>query len=138
MMRKEDLVTDGAEEARVNEILAVYQRLGVPMEWERRSVSLHDLIATQDAIEREKFELVKEQVEGGHLKVPIIVEEHYIDGRDVRYVLDGHCRTRAMVELGHTRIDAYVLWSPKGTFDSNFITVARQYGDVRVKDLKMI
>ena len=137
-MRYEDLVTHEAQIARVHEIMAVYQSMGIAVEYERRGVPLHDLIATQDAIEQEKYPLVLQKVRDGLLNVPIIVEEHFIDDAEVRYVLDGHCRTRAMIELGHSRIDAYVLFSPAGTFASNFIDVARQYGNIRVKDLKMV
>ena len=137
-MRYEDLVTHEAQIARVHEIMAVYQSMGIAVEYERRSVPLHDLIATQDAIEQEKYPLVLQKVRDGLLSVPIIVEEHFIDDAEVRYVLDGHCRTRAMIELGYSRIDAYVLFSPAGTFASNFIDVARQYGNIRVRDLEMV
>ncbi len=137
-MRHEDLVTHDGQLARVEEIIAVYQSMGIAIEYERRSVPLHDLIATQDAIEQHKYPLVLEKVRDGELSVPIIVEEHFIDDAEVRYVLDGHCRTRAMIELGHSRIEAYVLFSPAGTFASNFIVVAREYGNVRVRDLKIV
>lgn len=137
-MRYEDLITHDAQIARVHEIIAVYETMGIPVRYELRSVPLHDLIATQDAIEQDKYPVVLQTVRDGDLNVPIIVEEHFIDDAEVRYVLDGHCRTRAMVELGHSWIEAYVLFSPAGTFNSNFIDVARKYGNIRVKDLKMV
>lgn len=137
-MRHEDLITHDAQIARVHEIMAVYRSMGIVVEYDLRSVPLHDLIATQDAIERDKYPVVLQTVRDGDLNVPIIVEQHFIDDAEVRYVLDGHCRTRAMIELGHSRIDAYVLSSAAGTFNSNFIDVARKYGNIRVKDLKMV
>lgn len=122
----------------LDEILQVYEGLNIGVHVDRRSVPAHTLIATQDGIEKDKFDDVREMVADGELDVPIVVEEHFVGGDYLRYVLDGHCRTRAHIELGHRRIDAYVIWSEAGDFNSNFVNVAEHYGDVRVKDLQMV
>ncbi|MFO7945803.1 MAG: hypothetical protein R6V19_03175 [Armatimonadota bacterium] len=133
-----NLVTQDAQIRVLEEIQQVYKDLNIGIQCEEKPVPVHDLIATQDGIEKDKFEVVKQMVSEGKLDVPIIVEEHFVDGDYKRYVLDGHCRTRARIELGKRYIDAYVIWSEAGDFRSNFVSVAEQYGNVRVKDLKLV
>ena len=79
-----------------------------------------------------------EKIRGGELEVPVLVEEHYTRERYQRYLIDGHCRVRSCLELGQRSIRAYVLWSPSEDFKSNFVAVAAQYGNVLVKNLKMV
>lgn len=134
----EKLVTEKTQLARVDEIIAVYASRGIPVHYERRYVALHSLIATQDGVEAQKLAVVIRRVEKGRLTVPVLVEEHFLDGDYVRYLLDGHCRSRSLIELGKREVEAFVIWSPAGTFHSNFVEVARQYGDVRVKDLPLV
>ncbi|MFP3903495.1 MAG: ParB/RepB/Spo0J family partition protein [Armatimonadota bacterium] len=133
-----NLVTADGQIRVLEEIQQVYKDLNVGLQCEQKPVPAHDLIATQDGIEQEKFETVKQMVRAGKLDIPIIVEEHFVDGDYKRYVLDGHCRTRAHIEQGKRYVDAYVLWSEAGDFPSNFVSVAEQYGNVRVKDLQMV
>ncbi|NPV46961.1 MAG: hypothetical protein HPY69_08375 [Armatimonadetes bacterium] len=137
-MRREKLVTAESQKARVDEILAVYRSQGVAVHCDLRRVPLHSLIATQDGIEADKLEVVRRLVQQGKLTIPVVVEEHFLNDRLTHYLLDGHCRVRSLIEAGKTSVEAYVLWSPAGTFRSNFIEVARQYGDVRVKDLPLV
>lgn len=137
-MRRERLVTAATQKARVEEILAVYRSQGIAVHCDLRRVPLHGLIATQDGIEAEKLQVVARLVQEGKLNIPVVVEEHFLNDRLIHYLLDGHCRVRSLIEAGKTSVDAYVLWSPAGTFRSHFIEVARQYGDVRVKDLPLV
>ena len=132
------VVTLEAQLRVVDEVRAVYRSMGIPTECELRKILLHSLIATQNAIERDKFAVVLKLVEEGRLTVPVIAEEHFVDDRYRRYLIDGHCRVRAGIELGQRYGGAYVLWSPAGDFRSNLVDVARKYGDVRVRDLEMI
>jgi len=137
-MRPEDLVTHERQLRSLRDVMAGYRQLGIRVEHEARSVPLHSLIATQNAIETRKYELVLPLVEAGELDVPVLVEEHFTDGGYRRYLLDGHTRTRAHIELGHRSAPAFVIWSPAGTWPSNFVRVAAQYGNQVVKDLPMI
>ena len=137
-MWHEKIVTPEKQQRILAEVIAVYRHMGVRIEYEEKSVPLHSLIATQDAIERDKFDLVLEKNRGGELEVPVLVEEQYIGERYRRYLIVGHCRTRSCLELGQRSIRAYVLWSPGGDFKSNFVAIAAQYGNVLVKNLKMV
>ena len=130
-----DLVTRRRQRGTLQDVLAGYRRMGIPAKWEEKSIPLHSLIATQDAIEKAKYERVLELVEKEDLKVPILVEEHYARGQKIRYLIDGHCRTRALLQLAPLFFTAFVIWSPAGEFDSNFVRIAGEYGDVLVKDL---
>jgi len=132
------IVTAEGQLRMAEEVIAVHRAMGVHVECEQRQVPLHSLIATQDAIEADKYAVVLEQVRSGELDIPVIVEEHFSDDRDRRYVVDGHCRVRARIELGERYTAAYVLWSEAGDFKSNFVDVAAQYGDVLVRDLEMV
>lgn len=132
------IVTHDGQTRMLEEILGVYRQMGVDVRWETRSVSLHDLIATQNGIEADKFEIVIERVRKGDLEIPIIIEEHFADDRYRRYLLDGHCRTRARIELGSLRSQAYVIWSPAGDWPSNFVVAAGRYGNLLVRELPLI
>ncbi len=134
-MRPEDLVTHEKQLRSLNDVLAGYRQLGVQVESEARSVPLHSLIATQNGIERRKYELVLPLIESGELDVPVLVEEHFVAGQYRRYLLDGHTRTRARIELGERSAPAFVIWSPAGDWPSNFVRVAEQYGNIHVNDL---
>lgn len=134
-MERHSLVTRQRQLAVLNEVLSGYRKLTTPVKWQEKRVPLHTLIATQDAVEADKYQQVKKLVAEGKLDVPILVEEHYVEGRYRRYVIDGHCRTRALIEIGKRTTDAFVIWSPAGDFQSNFVNVAQQYGDVPVRDL---
>lgn len=132
------IVTQDGQMRMLDEILGVYQQMHIDVRWEMRNVSLHDLIATQNGIEADKLELVIELFRDGRLEIPIIVEEHFVDDRYKRYLLDGHCRTRARIEAGVLRSQAYLIWSPAGDFPSNFVTTAARYGNQLVRDLPLI
>ena len=134
-MRPDKIVTRERELRTVEEITAVYRERGIRVECEERSVPVHDLIATQNAIEAEKLDLVRGLVAEGKLDVPIIVEEHFIGEDYRRYVIDGHCRARAGIELGRRFIAAFVLWARAGDFSSNFVSIAGQYGNLLVREL---
>lgn len=135
-MRREDLVTHEQQLHSLGDVMEGYRLLGIRVEEEHRPVPAHTLIATQNAIEAPKYELVYEMVRDGELDVPVLVEEHFIgDAGYRRYVIDGHTRTRAHIELGRREVDAFVIYSPAGDWPSNFVRVAEHYGDVLLKDL---
>lgn len=135
-MRREELVTHEKQLHSLSDVIEGYAHLGIPVEEEHKRVSAHRLIATQNAIELEKYELVFELVRDGKLDVPVLVEEHFVgDAGYVRYLIDGHTRTRAHIELGHALVDAFVIYSRAGSWASNFARVAEHYGNVLVKDL---
>ncbi|MEA3401622.1 MAG: ParB N-terminal domain-containing protein [Armatimonadota bacterium] len=137
-MRREDLVTHEKQLHSLRDVKEGYRQLGIRVEHERRSVPVHNLIATQNGIEEAKYEMVRELIEKGELDVPVLVEEHYVDGGYRRYLIDGHTRVRAFIDLGERSIEAFVVWSPAGDWPSNFVQVAAQYGNALVKDLPMI
>ncbi|MGC9319841.1 MAG: ParB N-terminal domain-containing protein [Armatimonadota bacterium] len=137
-MRREQLVTHEKQLHSLRDVKEGYRQLGTHVEHERRSVPLHSLIATQNAIEKAKYEMVRELLERGELDVPVLVEEHYVDGGYRRYLIDGHTRVRARIELGERMVEAFVVWSPAGDWPSNFVRVAAQYGNALVKNLPMI
>lgn len=137
-MRPEDLVTHERQLHSLRDVTEGYRQIGIRVESEVKSVPLHSLIATQNAIERRKYDLVLPLVAAGKLDVPVLVEEHYMDGGYRRYLIDGHTRTRALIELGQRSTMAFVIWSPAGTWPSNFVRVAAQYGNTLVKDLAII
>lgn len=135
-MRREDLVTHEKQLHSLRDVIDGYGQLGIPVEEEHRPVPAHTLIATQNAIERPKYELVFELVRDGELDVPVLVEEHFVgDAGYRRYLIDGHTRTRAAIELGRREVDAFVIYSPAGSWQSNFVRVAEHYGNVAVRDL---
>ena len=137
-MRREDLVTHERQLHSLADVIEGYAQLGVRVEEEHRRVPAHRLIATQNAIELEKYELVLPLVREGALDVPVLVEEHFTDRGYVRYLIDGHTRTRASIDLGHQSVDAFVIYSTAGDWSSNFARVAEQYGNVYVKDLPIV
>ncbi len=137
-MRREDLVTHERQLHSLADVIEGYAQLGVRVEEEHRRVPAHRLIATQNAIELEKYELVLPLVREGALDVPVLVEEHFTDRGYVRYLIDGHTRTRASIDLGHQSVDAFVIYSTAGDWSSNFVRVAEQYGNVYVKDLPIV
>ena len=137
-MWRDKLVTAESQLRMLDEILAIYRRKRIPCEWEIRTIPIHTLTATQNGVEADKFEAVLQMVKEGGLGTPVIVEEHFVDDQYRRYLIDGHCRTKARIELGERTTEAYVIWSPRGDFASNFVTVAAQYGNVLVKDLPLI
>jgi hypothetical protein len=138
-MRREDLVTHERQLHSLGDVIEGYAQLGIPVEEEHRRVPAHRLIATQNAIELEKYELVYDLIREGKLDVPVLVEEHFVgDAGYERYLIDGHTRTRAFIELGHTTVDAFVIYSKAGTWASNFVRVAEHYGNTLVKDLPIL
>ena len=137
-MWRNKMVTDEGQRRMLEEVIAVYRGMGIAVQSERKTVPIHSIIATQNAIEADKFEVVIELVGAGKLVIPVIVEEHFMGERYERYLIDGHCRTRARIELGERTSDAYVLWSPAGDWRSNFVGIAAQYGNVLVKDLPLV
>ncbi len=135
-MRREDLVTHERQLHSLRDVIEGYGQLGVPVEEEHRKVPAHSLIATQNAIEAEKYELVLDLLRNDELEVPVLVEEHFVgDAGYQRYLIDGHTRTRASIELGRRMVDAFVIYSPAGDWPSNFVLVAEHYGNVLVRDL---
>jgi hypothetical protein len=135
-MRREDLVTHEEQLHSLGDVIEGYTHLGIRVEEEHRRVPAHRLIATQNAIELEKYELVLELIRDGDLDVPVLVEEHFVpDCGYERYVVDGHTRTRAHIELGRRTVDAFVIYSPAGDWPSNFVQVAARYGNTLVKNL---
>ena len=138
-MRREDLVTHERQLHSLGDVMEGYAQLGIRVEEEHKRVPAHRLIATQNAIEKEKYELVFELVRDGELDVPVLVEEHFVgEGGYERYLIDGHTRTRASIELGHSMVDAFVIYSAAGTWESNFVRVAEHYGNIFVKDLPIL
>jgi hypothetical protein len=137
-MRREDLVTHERQLHSLADVIEGYAQLGVRVEEEHRRVPAHRLIATQNAIELEKYELVLPLVREGLLDVPVLVEEHFTDHGYVRYLIDGHTRTRVSIDLGRQSVDAFVIYSTAGDWSSNFARVAEQYGNVYVKDLPIV
>lgn len=137
-MRPEDLVTHERQLRSLREVMEGYRQLGIAVRQETKSVPLHSLIATQNAIERRKFDLVLPLVKSGELDVPLLVEEHFVQGGYRRYLVDGHTRTRAHIELGRRFAQAFVIYSPAGDWPSNFMRVAAQYGDKHVPELPLI
>jgi len=137
-MRPEDLVTHERQLHSLRDVTEGYRQLGIRVESEVKSVPLHSLIATQNAIERRKFELVLPLVATGELDVPVLVEEHYTEVGYRRYLIDGHTRTRALIELGERSTTAFVIWSPAGDWPSNFVRVAAEYGDRPVRELPIV
>ena len=137
-MRREDLVTHERQLHSLGDVIEGYAQLGIRVEEEHRRVPAHRLIATQNAIESEKYELVLPLVRDGLLDVPVLVEEHFTDDGYVRYLIDGHTRTRAHIDLGRRSVDAFVIYSRAGDWPSNFVRVADQYGNVFVKSLPIL
>lgn len=138
-MRREDLVTHERQLHSLGDVIEGYAQLGIPVEEEHRRVPAHRLIATQNAIELDKYELVYDLIREGKLDVPVLVEEHFVgDAGYERYLIDGHTRTRAYIELGHATVDAFVIYSKAGTWQSNFVRVAEHYGNTLVKDLPIL
>jgi hypothetical protein len=139
MMRREELVTHEKQLHSLGDVIEGYAHLGIRVEEEHKRVPAHRLIATQNAIELEKYELVTELIRDGLLDVPVLVEEHFTQaGEYERYLIDGHTRTRAHIEMGRQSVDAFVIYSPAGDWPSNFVRVAEQYGNVLVKDLPIL
>ena len=138
MVWDDKLVTAEGQERMLEEILLVYKKRGTAVQWEKRTLPMHSLIATQNGIEADKLEAVVKQVKQGGLDIPVIVEEHFSDGRYSRYLIDGHCRTRARIEMGQRTTEAYVIWSAAGEFSSNFVRTAETYGNIPVRDLPLI
>lgn len=114
---------------------AIRERYGILLECREERISLRSIIATQPFIEEKKFNLVLEKVKKGTLRVPPLVEEHFEQGRQIYYLVDGHCRVRALLELGIRYTDAFVLWYPGGEFESGLIQYVRQRGSVRIHQL---
>ncbi len=137
-MKPENLVTPERQRGTVREVVEAYSRMGIHVEVELKAVPAHRLIATQNAIEREKLEMVRRLMAEGKLDIPVVVEEHFVDDDWSRYLIDGHCRTRVKIMWGRHSIDAYCIYSPAGTFPSNFVTIAARYGNKLVKDLPLV
>ena len=138
-MRREDLVTHERQLHSLGDVIEGYSHLGIRVEEEHRRVPAHRLIATQNAIELGKYELVIELIRDGQLDVPVLVEEHFVaDSGYERYLIDGHTRTRAHIDLGRRTVDAFVIYSPAGDWPSNFVRVAAHYGNTLVKDLPIL
>ena len=76
-----------------------------------------------------------ERIQAGRLNIPFIIEEHFVDDRYVRYIVDGHTRVRARIEQGERAGKAHVIWSPAGDFPSGLASAAATYGNVLVRDL---
>ena len=127
-MWKGNLITEEGQLRTLDEVLGVYRSQGVRVEHELRTVSVHDLLATQSSLDPEKLEVVIERVRTGSLDVPFIVEEHFVDDHYRRYVVDAHTRVRARIELGERTARAYVIWSPAGRFSSGLAAAAATYG----------
>ncbi len=135
-MQREDLVTHEKQLHSLGDVIEGYAQLGIRVEEEHKRVPAHRLIATQNAIELEKYELVMKLMREGSLDVPVLVEEHFTPaGEYERYVIDGHTRTRARIDLGHRTVDAFVIYSRAGDWASNFVNVAAQFGNTLVKNL---
>ncbi len=134
-MWKGELVTEEGQLRTLEMVLSVYRSQGVRLCYERRKVALGSLIATQSSLDRDKYRVVLERVRAGSFDVPFIVEEHFVDGRYLRYVVDGHTRVRALIELGRRSAEAYVIWSPAGDFPSRLACAAAAYGNLPVKDM---
>ena len=64
---REKLVTSEGKPRTLREVIAVYRVLGVHIECERKPVPLHSLIGTQDAIEADRYELVRQLLGDGKL-----------------------------------------------------------------------
>lgn len=138
-MRREDLVTHERQLHSLGDVIEGYAQLGIRVEEEHKRVPAQRLIATQNAIEAEKYELVIDLVREGLLDVPVLVEEHFVgDAGYERYMIDGHTRTRAQIDLGRRTVDAFVIYSPAGDWPSNFVRVAEHYGNTLVKNLPII
>ena len=138
-MRREDLVTHERQLHSLGDVIEGYAHLGIRVEEEHKRVPAHRLIATQNAIESEKYELVLDLIREGLLGVPVLVEEHFVgDVGYERYLIDGHTRTRAYLELGRKSVDAFVIYSPAGDWPSNFVRVAEHYGNTLVKNLPIL
>ena len=137
-MWRGELITAEGQLRTLNEVISVYGSLGVHVQYEVRTVPMHSLIATQNALDREKLEVVLERVRQDELDVMFIAEEHFVGEEYRRYLVDGHTRVRARIELGQRSAEAYVIWSPAGDFPSRLVDTAAAYGNVLVKDLPII
>ena len=134
-MRPEDLVTHERQLHSLRDVTEATASSASP--WRARSSpSPAQPHRTQNAIERRKYG----GAAGGRRKldVPVLVEEHYTEGGYRRYLIDGHTRIRARIELGERSTPAFVVWSPAGDWPSNFVRVAAEYGNVLVKDLPIV
>jgi len=132
-----DLISPEGQVRKLEEVLSVYLSQGVTLEHELRTVPLHDLVATQSSLDQGKYEVVLERIRAGRLNTPFIIEEHFVGERDLRYIVDGHTRVRARIDLGQRIGQAYVIWSPAGDFPSGLASAAAMYGNVLVKDLPL-
>lgn len=96
-----------------------------------------NLVATQSSLDQGKYEVVLERVRAGRLNIPFIIEEHFVGGRYLRYIVDGHTRVRARIDLGQRSGEAHVIWSPAGDFPSGLASAAASYGNVLAKDMPL-
>ena len=136
-MWKGELISPAGQVDRLEETLRVYLSQSVALEHELQTVPLHSIVATQSSLDRGKYELVVERIRAGRLNIPFIVEEHFVAGRYVRYIVDGHTRVRARIDLGERCYEAHVIWSPAGDFPSGLVTAAATYGNILVKNLPL-
>ena len=132
-----DLITVEGQVRKLEEVLSVYLSQGVALRHELRTVTLHGLVATQSSLDLGKYELVLGRIRAGRLNIPFIIEEHFVGERDRHYIVDGHTRVRARIDLGQRIGEAHVIWSPAGDFPSGLAVAAAIYGNVLVKDLPL-
>ena len=110
-------------------------RLDLELREER--IPLRNVISTQEHIEKDKYVEVLELMKRGELDVPVLVEEHFEDDADVRYMVDGHTRGRCLLDIGKNYSDAFVLWYPGGDFHSGLSDMGRRLGYIRLGEMRI-
>ncbi len=132
------LVTLEDEKKRMEEyIYFMKHEFRVNLEFRDEMISLRNIISTQPHIEKDKYLEVLELVREGKLDVPVLIEEHFEEERDVRYMIDGHTRGRVRLDLGKTYTDAFVLWSEGGDFYSGLSDFGKMSGYIKIGEMQI-
>lgn len=82
---------------------------------------------SQSALEKEKYDLVIEEIRQGRMNIPIVAEEFFDEDGFTRVFIDGHVRARARYDLGQRYADFTVLYSDI-KYPSNMLKAAVNLG----------
>ncbi len=135
---EDDLVNETKQRNLINSYkYSIKQQFGLVLNEEKRIFSIKELFASQNRLEKEKYEKVLECVSKGNMNIPIPVEEFYVD-RYIRVIIDGHTRARARLELGFSEIECILLYYPGETYNSNLLRCARDLGLKRINEIPLL
>ncbi len=130
--------THEQQEQFVRNTIEFYRTRGIHADYRKVRINPQRAIATQEFVVRDEYKLIKKLMKNGEYDTMTVVELHPRFLPDCPLILDGHHRTRRNAKTGITKDYAWGIYFPDGDVWTEYLTIAKEYGNKRAMDMLSI